>query len=360
MISIQNVFKGLPELQYLDLQHNKLTFLTFPSDPTLLTKLEHLDVGFNQLTAIPAEIVRLPSVKTLKCMNNLIERVRAEICEMDLRVLDVSSNPLLQPPLETCERGLHSMRRYYHCLKLEELAGPDCKQRSQTKFFSTMKKYEKSRTKMKKKKALSSSLCPSRVFRTVSQSSSEPSELATLSIGETKTTLVSGHERPPVRSVSFSLKGLDNVDDRLVAEPTTKYASLDDSGRMNGDFEKVVFDNSKKVADEITVNETLKVIFVGMAHSGKTSIIKRLLEGRKAIIPQKDERTIGVDIYNWDPKTTDGSLLTRIQVDEELKGRVNDNVDVKFSVWDFAGQHVYHVSVFPIICVEKMCHRSTL
>ena len=298
-------------MQYLDLQHNKLTFLTFPSDPTLLTKLEHLDVGFNQLTAIPAEIVRLPSVKTLKCTNNLIERVRAEICEMDLRVLDVSSNPLLQPPLETCERGLHSMQRYYHCLKLEELAAPDCKQRSQTKYFSTMKKYEKSRMKMRKKKAFPSSLCPSSVFRTVSQSSSEPSELlVTLSIGETKPTLVSGRERPPVRSVSFSFKGLANVDDRLVAEPTTKYASLDDSdSSMDGDFERVVFDHSEKVADEITVNETLKVIFVGMANSGKTSIIKRLLEGRKAKIPQKDERTIGVDIYNWNPKTTDGSYF---------------------------------------------------
>jgi hypothetical protein len=277
---------------------------------------------------------------------------------MDLRVLDVSSNPLLQPPLETCERGLHSMQRYYHCLKLEELAAPDCKQRSQTKYFSTMKKYEKSRMKMRKKKAFPSSLCPSSVFRTVSQSSSEPSELlVTLSIGETKPALVSGRERPPVRSVSFSFKGLANVDDRLVAEPTTKYASLDDSdSSMDGDFERVVFDHSEKVADEITVNETLKVIFVGMANSGKTSIIKRLLEGRKAKIPQKDERTIGVDIYNWNPKTTDGSLLTRIQLDEELKGRVNDNVDVKFSVWDFAGQHVYHVSIFPIICVEKMCH----
>jgi hypothetical protein len=307
-------------------------------------------VGFNQLTAIPDEIVRLPSVKTLKCMHNLIERVRSEICEMDLRVLDVSSNPLLQPPLETCERGLHSMRRYYHCLKLEELARPDYQQRSQTKLFSNMKNYKKSRMKMRKKKAFPSSLCPSSVFRTVSQSSSEPSELVTLSTGETKPT----HERPPIRSVSFSLKGLENVDDRLVAEPTTKCASLDDSdSSMDGDFEKVVFDNSEKVADEITINETLKVIFVGMAHSGKTSIIKRLLEGRKATIPQKDERTIGVDIYNWDPKSTDGSLLTQIQVDGELEGRVKDNIDVKFSVWDFAGQHVYHVSTFPFICVEK-------
>lgn len=92
---------------------NKLTSLNVPSDPELMGKLEYLDVGYNQLTAIPIELAKLP-LKTLKCMNNLIEIIPAAICDMELRALDVSSNPLIQPPLETCERGLHSMRRYYH------------------------------------------------------------------------------------------------------------------------------------------------------------------------------------------------------------------------------------------------------
>ncbi len=208
--------------------------------------------------------------------------------------------------------------------------------------------------KMRKKKAFPSLLCPSSFFCTASQSSSEPSELVTLSIGEMKPTIVSGHEQPPVWSVLFSLKRLENVDNPLVSKPTTKNTSSDDlDSSIDGDFEKVVFNNSEKVADKITVIETLEVIFAGMAHSGKTSIIKRLIEGRKATIPQMDEQMIGVDIYNWDPKTTNGSLLTQTQVDGELKGRVKDNVDIKFSVWDFTGQHVYHVSNLSFICVEK-------
>eukprot|EP00578_Thalassiosira_sp_NH16_P029390 CAMPEP_0181085980 /NCGR_PEP_ID=MMETSP1071-20121207/5509_1 /TAXON_ID=35127 /ORGANISM="Thalassiosira sp., Strain NH16" /LENGTH=164 /DNA_ID=CAMNT_0023167799 /DNA_START=196 /DNA_END=688 /DNA_ORIENTATION=+ len=84
----ESVYRGLPELQHLDFYGNKLTCLCPPSDSKLLTKLEYLNVGYNQLTSIPAEIAKLPSLKTFKCMNNIIEIIPAAICEMDLRVLD--------------------------------------------------------------------------------------------------------------------------------------------------------------------------------------------------------------------------------------------------------------------------------
>jgi hypothetical protein len=140
----------------------------------------------------------------------------------------------------------------------------------------------------------------------------------------------------------------------------------------------VGFDEAEAVTGDVAINDTLKVIFVGMvslfdirqhhnvfenisdefrctafvsiqALSGKTSIIKRLIEGEKARIPHKDDRTIGVDIYQWKPSESHGSekstvINTQIEVDEDLRSRMKDHVDVKFSVWDFAGQHVYHVS----------------
>ena len=31
-------------------------------------------------------------------------------------------------------------------------------------------------------------------------------------------------------------------------------------------------------------------------------MIKRLIEGKNAIILSRDERTVGVDIYDWEPK----------------------------------------------------------
>jgi GTPase SAR1 family protein len=93
--------------------------------------------------------------------------------------------------------------------------------------------------------------------------------------------------------------------------------------------------------DDVTVNDTLKVIFVGMAMAGKTSMIKRLIEGKDAVLPKRDERTVGVDIYDWDPVT---DADTRIELEDEDLRKTCGDVDVKFSVWDFAGQHVYHAT----------------
>lgn len=321
-----------------------------PSDPSFLAKLEYLDMGDNQLCTIPVELARLPSLKTLKCVNNLIEIIPAEICEMDLRVLDVASNPLMMPPVETCQRGLQSMRRYYHCLKLEETGGPALSQSPPHESIIKKKKNEKSRMTIKKlkdstKKAFPSSLTRPSMFRTSSEHAS------------------SGHSAPLPASLSLEQSSFDHGSrispfvSRAVSMSDAKVRSPTNEESFDGDTNVVVeyasnekptgLEKAENVRDNITVNDTLKVIFVGMALSGKTSIIKRLIEGKDAKIPQKDERTIGVDIYEWDPKSTVGicgrSLMTQIPVDKELESRLKRSVDVKFSVWDFAGQHVYHV-----------------
>jgi hypothetical protein len=94
------------------------------------------------------------------------------------------------------------------------------------------------------------------------------------------------------------------------------------------------------------VNDTLKIIFVGMAYTGKTSLIRRLKYGSNAKVPKNDERTIGVDVYDWDPTQSDEHAAQSCGLDTSIigeKGKI-PNTSVKFSVWDFAGQHVYHVS----------------
>lgn len=328
-------------------------------------------------------------------MNNLIEIIPSAICDMDLRALDVSSNPLVQPPIETCERGLHSMRRYYHCLKLEEMAGPGFEQRqqqnqrqvsggsggtAQQQLQNKKSIFQKIRKKKdaSKKTAFPSSLCRSSMFRTTSEptgvgsslhTASDPQAPASVDLGQGAPPFGHRQEAPPIRSVSFSLsKGAEkgkhrqisdssaDTKDSLLRPPQEELDYSDDEESLASDaaepsaaeeWQLVGLNKAEKMANEITVNDTLKVIFVGMALSGKTSIIKRLIEGKDAKIPHQDERTIGVDIYEWLPKsssgTTDGSLMTQIPVDGELERRIKGNVDVKFSVWDFAGQHVYHV-----------------
>ncbi len=331
------------------------------SDPMFLAKLEYLDMGDNQLDAIPVELAKLPSLKTLKFVNNLIEIIPAEICEMELRLLDVSSNPLMQPPLETCERGLQSMRRYYHCLKLEEMVGQDLAQ-SPPNESTFKKKMNERRMSMKKlkdttKKAFPSALTRSSMFRTLSDHASVSSgnssslvsslpatlqsDQSSFGYGEKMPPFVRHHERVPTRSKSMF--------DAIENPPNSNGVSFNSDTKFVMEYASAgnVQSGAENISDKITVNDTLKVIFVGMALSGKTSIIKRLIEGKDAKIPQKDERTIGVDIYEWDPKPSEGTtgraLMTQIPVEKELESRLGGNVDVKFSVWDFAGQHVYHV-----------------
>ncbi len=271
------------------------------SDPVFLAKLEYLDMGDNQLVAIPVELARLPALKTLKFVHNLIEIIPAEICEMDLRVLDVSSNPLMQPPLETCQRGIQSMRRYYHCLKLEEMVGQDLAQ-SPPNESMFKKKVNERRLSMKKikdstKKALPSALTRSSMFRTSSDhAKSGNSSSLTASMPSTL--------KSELSSVGHEEKMPLFVHQHHVNAPPTRSVSLFDARECPPLSNGSSFNYEENIADKITVNDTLKVIFVGMALSGKTSIIKRLIEGKDAHIPDKDERTIGVDIYEWDPKSS--------------------------------------------------------
>jgi GTPase SAR1 family protein len=81
------------------------------------------------------------------------------------------------------------------------------------------------------------------------------------------------------------------------------------------------------------------VTILGMAMAGKTSMIKRLIEGTDAIVPTRDERTIGVDIYQWNPKDDARfeHIDSRIEFQDQELSQTCGDVDVKFSVWDFAG-----------------------
>ena len=92
--STQSAFKGLPELVHLDLYGNKLTCFSpctihcsknnHPHNNNrqqqLLSKLEYLDIGYNKLTVLPDKVATLPSLKILKCPNNLIEVSCSAVC----------------------------------------------------------------------------------------------------------------------------------------------------------------------------------------------------------------------------------------------------------------------------------------
>ena len=114
------MLQGLPELQELNLYGNKIVEITVPSKPSVLSKLEKLDLGYNDLVYLPVDLDQLKSLRSLCLMNNFLSFVPMRVCQMDLKTIDVSSNPVSEPPMETCARGISSMRRYWQCIRLEE------------------------------------------------------------------------------------------------------------------------------------------------------------------------------------------------------------------------------------------------
>ena len=128
-----------------------------------------------------------------------------------------------------------------------------------------------------------------------------------------------------------------------IQEVTTDARKVSTGNDSFDDPDEAVAGVVKDVEDVIdpgkTVNDTLKVIFVGMAMVGKTSMIKRLIEGRDAVIPTHVERTVGVDIYSWDPRKDARfeHIDSRIELQDKELAETCGDVDVKFSCFDFAG-----------------------
>lgn len=419
----QTMLEGLPELQELNMYGNKVSVIVVPHNPRLLSKLETLNLGYNDLAYIPEELDRIKSLRTLKVMNNFLEKIPMRVCDMELKTIDVSSNPVIQPPIETCERGICSMKRYYQCLRMEEQSKQKALEALQSKaarHFTSKKTVVKTSKKsgggavaggvgMLKKSMMQvgrlgqttvgglgrktsddstgtsnmdqstagqgnglelksqSSIGPGRSLSLQGPSDGPPSSVSPLtadalhakskSFSAVEAKASSIDVKMPNRSISLDvaavsaktetrtssgdLKGPGLSD--IIGPATIKEDSMSKQSDRLGSFSEELNDNE---IDKVTVNDTLKVIFVGMAMAGKTSMIKRLIEGENAVIPKRDERTVGVDIYEWDPKNDHrfDHIDNRIQLqDKELEELCGD-ASVKFSVWDFAGQHVYHAT----------------
>lgn len=380
----EEALKGLPQLRHLDFYDNKLCELILPTSKNqVLTKLEYLNLGFNDLTSLPEELTLLSSLRVLKAPNNLITHVSKSIVDMELRELEVSPNPLIQPPLEDCERGIFAMRRYYRCLGTSSspshateatsgLSGASdgnstsrqIIRRSHGRKF-TIKKFipfafsgKKAKDQLKESNCKNISLASNQLERGTSLSSAS-------SFSDSMKTNVDASKSDYKNSSNLlSIKTFNPESDALVSLPRDLHMQFSkesqptpfSSTAFKGGFpDEAMYDDylmseimeSKTPQELMAVNDTLKIIFVGMAYTGKTSLIRRLKYGSNATVPKKDERTIGVDVYEWDPAESDEHTN---ECRETLNTCINGEdgtipgTSIKFSVWDFAGQDVYHVS----------------
>lgn len=333
----ESVLEGLPDLNTLNLYGNNIAEIILPtSNRKILQKLETLDLGYNELIYLPDELDQVKSLRHLKVVHNCLQTVSMRICEMDLKTIEVSSNPITEPPSDDCERGVCTMRRYWRRLITED-------QKHQKTSLEIQRKQEKSsRSNWRRKQVLPkpSSVVPPAALRKAISAGAGVLEGAARTLREPATVAQKSASSLP-ENIDRNLKTLRraeetmNVTSSVRSVPERSLISDPSIDSVPGEF----------LPDEVSVNDTLKVIFVGMAMVGKTSMIRRLIRGQDAEVPRIDERTVGVDIYQWEPKEDQrfANIDSRILLSDKLAEACGD-VDVKFSVWDFAGQHVYHAT----------------
>ena len=124
----QEILNGIPLLQELNLYGNKIIRIRIPANANLLSNLQALDISYNDLVTLDDDIGRLPALRTLRVSNNFLFRIPSTVCcdMKSLKSIDVSCNPLEEPPIECCERGIHAMSRYWraHRSRNKEDAAP--------------------------------------------------------------------------------------------------------------------------------------------------------------------------------------------------------------------------------------------
>ena len=104
------------------MSNNDIYDFTLPDDcGPILENLFYLSLTFNNISLLPEEdLPRLDKLRELRLSNNYITHVPRAVCHMQLSELDVTPNPLIQPPLGDCEQGIGAMRRYYAGLEHRE------------------------------------------------------------------------------------------------------------------------------------------------------------------------------------------------------------------------------------------------
>ncbi len=126
------------------------------------------------------------------------------------------------------------------------------------------------------------------------------------------------------------------VAERFAAQNVVVYAEVNPWTEPPADVVKVGMAYAASFLKDLddfgrTSSNRLKVVLVGLANAGKTSVAVRL-EGlaRSTPLPTAEERTVGVEIRD-------------IQLGPgPANGRSRGNAELDVKLWDFAGQRAYY------------------
>ncbi|XP_077977670.1 uncharacterized protein LOC144433235 [Glandiceps talaboti] len=114
----------LSSMKEIHISHNRIRFL--PNAISKLVELEMLDVSYNELEILPDSVCQLEKLKTLQASYNKLKSLPRELATSlkNLKVLGLKENPLQQPPLEICDKGIDAIRSYEMKKTTEEKLNP--------------------------------------------------------------------------------------------------------------------------------------------------------------------------------------------------------------------------------------------
>ncbi|XP_019640535.1 PREDICTED: malignant fibrous histiocytoma-amplified sequence 1 homolog [Branchiostoma belcheri] len=106
----------LSNLEILDLRENCICRL--PANISVLQKLQKLWLCENNLDSLPDSICEMENLTEFMAHRNNISTLPFGFGRLKLKHLNLDNNPLVQPPLETCQEGISAIAAYQR--ELEE------------------------------------------------------------------------------------------------------------------------------------------------------------------------------------------------------------------------------------------------
>ncbi len=304
----------LANLQKLYLYGNRLS--TLPEQIAQLANLQRLSASANQLSTVPDQIGRLAHLQELHLSSNQLSTVPEQIGQLaNLRELRLSSNHLSTLP-EQIGRLAKLQKLYVHDNHLSTLP----EQIGQLLNLRTLRLH-------------------SNQLSTLPEQIGQLAKLQTLSIGgnllerlprsigslKKLTRLFVGDEEHvrgnPLIELPVEIRNLTQL--RELDVSTCPGLNLPPEIVAKRDSPKEILDYyfRSRTQPAPPLNEA-KVLVVGEAGVGKTSLIKRLLN--KGKFDPNEDQTHGIVTHRWD-----------LPLDDRT---------VRLNVWDFGGQEIMHAT----------------
>ena len=266
---------------------------TLPAALFQLRHLEQLDLSSTELSDLPAEIARLKNLRKLYLSSNYLSSLPEEITGLqELRELYLGSNQFSSIP--SCVVQLCNLRALYMSSnQLSELPSEiDQLQKLITLDLSLNRLSSLPKEIFKLRKLRYFSLSSNRL-------SSLPMEIASFDL---EFSLVN---RFPVEAGVY-------LDGNPLESPPVEIVS---KGRQ------AIIEYFRSLHTERHALNELKILVVGDGAVGKTSLVKRLLNG---VFDPNESQTHGVNIRQWSTKNKTPKILGHL--------------------WDFGGQEIMHAT----------------